>query len=44
MGKCPQCGQDADELVVSDTEIVSGIVYECPSCEAILGTSDATDI
>jgi DNA-directed RNA polymerase subunit RPC12/RpoP len=44
MGHCLDCGADLDELVVSETRIASGIVYECPSCGAIAGVADATDI
>ncbi|MFA9517425.1 hypothetical protein ACERIT_09445 [Halopenitus sp. H-Gu1] len=44
MGHCPDCGRDIDELVSSETNISSGIVYECPECEAILGVSDAVDL
>lgn len=44
MGHCPDCGQEVDELVVSETDVVSGLVHECPNCNAIMGVSDATDI
>jgi DNA-directed RNA polymerase subunit RPC12/RpoP len=44
MGHCIDCGADVEELVVSETQIISGIVYECPKCGAIAGVADATDI
>ena len=44
MGNCPECGQAVEELPVSDTQVTSGVVYECPHCEAIVGIVDATDI
>jgi len=44
MGDCPECGQAVDELPVSDTTVASGVVYECPHCEAIVDIVDATDI
>jgi predicted RNA-binding Zn-ribbon protein involved in translation (DUF1610 family) len=44
MGLCPECGQSAEELPVSDTRVESGVVYECPHCETIVGVVDATDI
>lgn len=44
MGHCLDCGEEIDELGVSETEITSGVVYECPNCGAILGVSDALDL
>lgn len=44
MGYCPECGETVTELAVSETTVASGVVYECPSCEAIIGVSDATDV
>lgn len=43
MGHCPDCGEEIDQLVVSETEIASGVVYERPKCGAILAASDALD-
>jgi predicted RNA-binding Zn-ribbon protein involved in translation (DUF1610 family) len=44
MGHCVDCGDEVDELLVSETQVASGVVYECPNCGAIAGVSDATDI
>jgi len=33
-----------ESVVLSDTDVVSGVVYECPECGAILGVSDALDM
>jgi predicted RNA-binding Zn-ribbon protein involved in translation (DUF1610 family) len=44
MGHCQDCGEDIDELAVSDTGVASGVVYECPACGVIVGVADATDI
>ena len=44
MGHCPDCGRDLESVVLSDTDVVSGVVYECPECGAILGVSDALDM
>lgn len=44
MGHCSDCGEELASVAVSDTEVASGVVYECPECGAILGVSDALDM
>lgn len=44
MGHCPDCGREVEEVAVSETQVTSGVVYECPKCGAILGVSDALDL
>lgn len=44
MGWCPECENELEELAISETDVVSGLVHECPECGAILGVSDATDL
>lgn len=44
MGHCPYCDREIESVAVSETEVVSGVVYECPKCAAILGVSDALDM
>lgn len=44
MGKCPYCSTELESVAVSETEVASGVVYECPDCGAILGVSDALDM
>lgn len=44
MGHCVDCGEELDSVVLSETDVVSGVVYECPECGAILGVSDALDM
>ena len=44
MGNCPDCGEELESVAVSETEVVSGVVYECPACGVILGVSDALDM
>lgn len=44
MGHCPYCEEPLESVAVSDTEVTSGVVYECGECGAILGVSDALDL
>lgn len=44
MGRCIDCGEELESVVVSETEVASGVVYECPDCGVILGVSDALDM